>query len=373
MTLYPGYKCDNIRIGDYRIEYIDKSWNNLLSWMILQRGRLRSKLKPFGFDPQEVHTARGNRLAIREAFLIHLCIQFGPLVSCEQPGKSMMYRLEIFQRLLGKGMLSLRFPFCNWKTVLVAFKQSFSGKLAGCLPVWPFGNHFRVPFRARCRGGGSGVCHGMREAPAGGFLCSAPWLCLHLPQQHEVEKAGRRQEDRSCVHMRFAVEKFFSWGPTASRQKLGWQPCPIWVRKDPEGRAQEGEPWRPSVTQVFGREPRCGEHVASFSGRYPITLCSHFAEMLGGWPLKLKYLTIFLNWFLVWNMCRFPSYLEVTFLFSAGLNYQPAISNNHCCSGQMIMTLLAGHSRYDARWGIWFPEIGPHKSGFRFLPNCPSL
>ena len=72
MTLYPGYKCDNIRIGDYRIEYIDKSWNNLLSWMILQRGRLRSKLKPFGFDPQEVHTARGNRLAIREAFLIHM-------------------------------------------------------------------------------------------------------------------------------------------------------------------------------------------------------------------------------------------------------------------------------------------------------------
>jgi hypothetical protein len=95
--------------------------------------------------------------------------------------------------------------------------------------------------------------------------------------------------------------------------------------------------------------------------------------MLEGWPLKLKYLTIFLNWFLVWNMCRFPSYLEVTFLFSAGFNYQPAISNNHCCSGQMIMTLLAGHSRYDARWGIWFPEIGPHKSGFRFLPNCPSL
>ena len=345
--------------------------------MILQRGRLRSKLKPFGCDPQEVHTARGNRLAIREAFPIHLCIQFGPLVSCEQPGKSMMYRLEIFQRLLGKGMLSLRFPFCNWGTPFQ--KQSwwlsnnpFLESLWDVCRCGLFGNHFRVPFRARCRGRGSGVCHGMREAPAGGFLCSAPWLCLHLPQQHEVEEAGRRQEDRSCVREVCSGE-IHSLGPTASRQKLGWQPCPIWVRKDPEGRAQEGEPWRPSVTQVFGREPRCGEHVASFSGRYPITLCNHFAEMLEGWPLKLKYLTIFLNWFLVWNMCRFPSYLEVTFLFSAGLNYQPAISNNHCCSGQMIMTLLAGHSRYDARWGIWFPEIGPHKSGFRFLPNCPSL
>ena len=196
--------------------------------MILQSGRLRSKLKPFGFDPQEFHAARGNRLAIREAFLIHLCIQFGPLVSCEQPGKSMMYRLEIFRGFLGRGMLSLRFPFCNWGTPFQKqpwwlSNNPFLESLRDVCRCGLFGNHFRVLFRARCRGRGSSVCHGMREAPAGGFLCSAPWLCLHLPQQHEVD---RRQEDRGCVREVCSGE-IHSLGPTASRQKLGWQPCPI--------------------------------------------------------------------------------------------------------------------------------------------------
>ena len=28
----------------------------------------------------------------------------------------MMYRLDIYQRLLQQGFLSIRFPFCNWET-----------------------------------------------------------------------------------------------------------------------------------------------------------------------------------------------------------------------------------------------------------------
>ena len=36
---------------------------------------------------------------------------------------------------------------------------------------------------------------------------------------------------------------------------------------------------RPSSKSVFGREPRCGEHVARFSAGYPIPLCDYVANL----------------------------------------------------------------------------------------------
>ena len=82
----------------------------------LRRPRLRSKLLPFGFDPLESHTALGNQFAMRGGFILWLCILYGLIASCEQPGGSVMYRLDIFQLLLCVGFNSIRFPFCNWGT-----------------------------------------------------------------------------------------------------------------------------------------------------------------------------------------------------------------------------------------------------------------
>ena len=62
------------------------------------------------------------------------------------------------------------------------------------------------------------------------------------------------------------------------------------------------------VTQTLGCKPRCSEPVANFSGRYPITLCNHSAEMRKGWALKN--LIIFSGCLWVWNTARFPKWLS---------------------------------------------------------------
>ena len=82
----------------------------------LRRPRLRSKLIPFGFEPDEPHTALGNQFAMRGGFIPCLCILYGLCASSEQPGGSVMHRLEIFQRVMAMGFFSMRFPFCNWGT-----------------------------------------------------------------------------------------------------------------------------------------------------------------------------------------------------------------------------------------------------------------
>lgn len=114
-----------------------------------RRPRLRSKSQPFGFDPSQVHTSRGNRLAMRGAFLIHLCIDYGLLVSCEQPGGSVMYRLDIYQKLLAKGLESLRFTFCNRGTPFQKQSWWLSNNplllsLRDVCRCGNFGRHFRV-------------------------------------------------------------------------------------------------------------------------------------------------------------------------------------------------------------------------------------
>lgn len=82
----------------------------------LRRPRLRSKLIPFGFNPVDDAASLGNQFAMRGGFILFLCLYYGVLVSIEQPGGSVMYRLDIFQRLLDAGLCSVRFPFCNWGT-----------------------------------------------------------------------------------------------------------------------------------------------------------------------------------------------------------------------------------------------------------------
>jgi len=78
--------------------------------------RLRSKAQVWGFNPHDPETAWGDKLAMRAAFLFHLCAAYGLLGSAEQPSASIMFRLDIFRRLLNKGYKEVIFPFCNFGT-----------------------------------------------------------------------------------------------------------------------------------------------------------------------------------------------------------------------------------------------------------------
>lgn len=164
MVVHPGFEVHDGNTGNilnsatflaiigliYR--RVIRSWHlgmECTTFGTLRRPRLRSKTQPFGFDPSEVHICCGNRLAICGAFLIHLCIDFGLLVSCKQSGGSVMYYLDIYQKLLQKGMDLLRFTFCNWGTPFQ--KQSWwlsnNPKLLSLRDVCRcghFGRYFRV-------------------------------------------------------------------------------------------------------------------------------------------------------------------------------------------------------------------------------------
>ena len=82
----------------------------------LRRPRLRSLLAPFGFDPDEPHTHIGNQFAMRGGFILWLCLCYNLVCSIEQPGGSVMYKLDIYTRLYDAGFLLTRFPFCGWGT-----------------------------------------------------------------------------------------------------------------------------------------------------------------------------------------------------------------------------------------------------------------
>ena len=82
----------------------------------LRRPRLRSLLAPFGFDPGKPHTHIGNQFAMRGGFILWLCLCYNLVCSIEQPGGSVMYKLDIYTRLYDAGFLLTRFPFCGWGT-----------------------------------------------------------------------------------------------------------------------------------------------------------------------------------------------------------------------------------------------------------------
>ena len=71
-----------------------------VSWGILQRPRVRSKYRLFGFSPSEPFTAQHNLIAIRVAFLMRLARFHGQWASDEQPGAFVLHYMDIFQRLL---------------------------------------------------------------------------------------------------------------------------------------------------------------------------------------------------------------------------------------------------------------------------------
>ena len=167
----------------------------------LRRPRLRSKLMPYGFNPDEKHTHEGNQFAIRGGFILFLCHYYELLVSAEQPNGSVMFRLDLYQRLLTLGFLSVRFPFCSWGT---PFQK---------LSWWLHNNPLLSELADHCRCGAAGN---------------------HFRVQGTFDALRLAQFKRCC---------------------------------------------RPNVIEVFGREPRLNEHVAHFSGGYPIPLCNAIASL----------------------------------------------------------------------------------------------
>ena len=82
----------------------------------LRRPRLRSKLRPFGFDPCDPLTALRNKLAMRVAFLFCIAASLGQYFSVEQPGSSVMFYLHCFLSLAKLGAALTRFCCCSFGT-----------------------------------------------------------------------------------------------------------------------------------------------------------------------------------------------------------------------------------------------------------------
>eukprot|EP00435_Cladocopium_sp_Y103_P053469 s2702_g17.t1 len=78
----------------------------------LRRPRIRSKRFPAGFDMQDALTKEHTLLAIRTAFLMNLVLLSGRFFSVEQPGSSVMFFLDIFQRMVFRGCIITHMCFC---------------------------------------------------------------------------------------------------------------------------------------------------------------------------------------------------------------------------------------------------------------------
>lgn len=83
------------------------------SFGTLRRPRLRSKQQPAGFDPDDRVTREQALLAVRTCFILTVALLRGAFISIEQPGASVMFELECFQRLLSLGCWITKFAFCN--------------------------------------------------------------------------------------------------------------------------------------------------------------------------------------------------------------------------------------------------------------------
>jgi len=213
----------------------------------LKRPQVRSKLEPFGFDPSEPATYKGNQFAMRGGFILYLCLYYNLVVSIEQPGSSIMFRLDIYKRLLARGLVSIKFPFCSWGTPFEKMSwwlgnNPLFAKLSGQCQCGFKRDHFRVrgvfdesrrtKFIALCRPSVEAV---FGRAPrlnehvakfATGYpipLCDkvADLNCIHF-QNHDSEnddiarpfssparwigQLGRSLRWKNCCNMNFTVQ-----------------------------------------------------------------------------------------------------------------------------------------------------------------------
>ena len=139
----------------------------------LRRPRVRSKHRPFGFDPSEPFTGLHNLIAIRVAFLMWLAHFYGQWASDEQPGGSVLHYLDVFRRLLREEGWSIsRWCHCSFGSPFQKLHQWLHNEpwmLAlprGCT-CGRRGQHFKVEgsftterlalFESMCEGGAAAV------------------------------------------------------------------------------------------------------------------------------------------------------------------------------------------------------------------------
>ena len=165
----------------------------------LRRPRIRSKLRPGGFDVNDPLTREQNSLARRTGFILMLALLHGCFISIEQPGSSVMFGLQIFKSLAMKGCVLSKFCFCS------------------------YGSGFKKPSK---------------------WLHNKPWL-LELES-----KCSCRTAESHCV-----IQGSFT-----------------------HGKIEEFETkCKPSSEVVYGRSPKLGESLASYSASYPLPLVRRMA------------------------------------------------------------------------------------------------
>ena len=85
-----------------------------LSFCTSWRPALRSKRCPSGIDDAEPLTAAHNKLGIRLGFLLCIVASTGCFYSVEQPGSSLLLKLDCFTRLLQLGGQLAKFCYCSF-------------------------------------------------------------------------------------------------------------------------------------------------------------------------------------------------------------------------------------------------------------------
>ena len=165
----------------------------------LRRPRIRSKLRPGGFDVNDPLTQEQNSLARRTGFILTLALGAGSFISIEQPGSSVMFGLQTFKTLAIKGCVISKFCFCS------------------------YGSGFKKPSK---------------------WLHNKPWLLELETKCHCVSAESH------CIiqgtFTKLKIEEFES-------------KC------------------KPSSEVVYGRKPRVGESLASYSASYPLPLVRRMA------------------------------------------------------------------------------------------------
>ena len=171
-----------------------------LTFSTLRHPRLRSKEKPWGFDPSESITAAHNLLARRTAMLGCIVVMSGAFFSCEQSGPSVMFRLHCFRVLIMLGCIVTRIASCN------------------------YGSAFNKPYQWLHNKGWLAKLDG---------VCQCKWKGRHFTIEGSFTNASVEEFDARCS---------------------------------------------PDACSVYGRKPRVGECVASFSAQYPKSLMHRMAQ-----------------------------------------------------------------------------------------------
>ena len=119
-----------------------------VSFGTLRRPQVRSKDKPFGFNPEEPFTKFHNLLAIRTAMVLTVAVMMGQFISVEQPRGSRLFLLHSFRTLVKLGCVISHFAFCAFGSACQKASKWLHNKPwllpLECKCTCPPGSHFVI-------------------------------------------------------------------------------------------------------------------------------------------------------------------------------------------------------------------------------------